>query len=96
MSSSFGGNPPDGLQDARQSALGLLTAAITSDDPALIGNYVVTVLPGGGDALQTVLELLGGMAGISRTLIEMREEERGIPHEETLQELGRRVASPGE
>ena len=76
MTRNFGGNPPDGLQDARQSALGLLTAAITSDDPAVIGNYVVTVLPGGGDPLQTVLELLGGMAGISRILIELRGRTR--------------------
>lgn len=64
---------------------------MTSDDQTFIKDYLRSVIADGGDPLRALIELLGGMGGVARVLIEMREDERAIPSALTLEELGRKI-----
>jgi hypothetical protein len=71
------------------SALGLLTA--THADHRMAGPVTRDFLAGVPADRSQMLNLVAGIAALATMLIKMRAEETGIPPEETLAELGRRI-----
>jgi hypothetical protein len=79
----------DTSHETAMKALGLLTA--TFHDNHLFGpitkDYLAAVATDG----RQVLRLATGMMALTRLLIGMRAEETGVPPDETLEQLGRRI-----
>ena len=71
------------------TALGLLTA--THADSRMAGPVTLDYLAGVPTDRSQMLSLVAGMAALATILIQVRTEETGMPPEETLAELGRRI-----
>ena len=78
-----------GSYEILTSALGLLTA--THADSRMAGPVTMDYLSGVPTDRSQMLSLVAGMTALATMLIQMRTEEAGMPPEETLAELGRRV-----
>jgi len=79
----------DTSREILTSALGLLTA--THADSRMAGPVTLDYLAGVPTDRSQMLSMVAGMAALATMLIQMRAEETGMPPEETLAELGRRI-----
>ena len=79
----------DTSHETAMNALGLLTA--TFHDGHQFGPVTKDYLAALATDGRQVLRLATGMTALARLLIGMRAEETGVPPEDTLAELGRRI-----